>query len=254
MKAIIIGAGRGSRLEEKTDVVPKTLVQVMGRPMLDWILDALSEAGFERQETIFICGYAEDEVKSRYPDLTYIRNADWENNNILLSLLEARAHLTEGFLSTYADIIYEGAIVQRLVESKADITLGCDTRWRRRYVGRSQHPETDAEKMTAKAGRVLRVSRHIASEEAYGEFIGVMRLTAAGATRFLDAFDRAQRAYGGGVFREGRSFQKAYLIDLLQEMLEGGIEMSHADTPGAYMELDTLQDLAAAERWWAERG
>jgi choline kinase len=183
-----------------------------------------------------------------------VRNADWEDNNILLSLLKAREHLEDGFLSTYADIIYDGAIVQRLLESEADITLGCDTRWRRRYVDRSQHPETDAEKMMANAGKVLEISRGISSDAAYGEFIGVMKLTAAGAARFLDAFDRAEASYGGGIFREGRSFQKAYLIDLLQAMVESGVEMAHADTPGAYMELDTLEDLAAAERWWQERG
>ena len=47
-----------------------------------------------------------------------------------------------------------------------------------------------------------------------------MKLSADGARVFSDAFDRAQQSYGGGMFREGRSFQKAYLLDLLQEMLQ----------------------------------
>ena len=44
MKAIIIGAGRGSRLRHLTDDIPKTLVPVLGRPMLDGILEALLQA------------------------------------------------------------------------------------------------------------------------------------------------------------------------------------------------------------------
>ncbi len=250
MRPIIIGAGRGSRLGKNTDHVPKTLVEVMGRPMLDWILEALASAGFSRKDVVFVCGYAEDVVRARYPEFTYVRNTDWANNNILLSLLCAREHLGQGFLSTYADIVYDGEIVQKLVASRADIALGCDTVWRRRYVGRSEHPETDAEKLRADGTRVLEISRTIPSEAAQGEFIGVMKLSSDGGRVFLDAFDRAEKSYGGGLFREGRSFQKAYLLDLLQEMLEAGASMQREDIAGGYMEIDTGQDLSMAQGWW----
>jgi L-glutamine-phosphate cytidylyltransferase len=250
VRAIVIGAGRGSRLGHNTDQIPKTLVEVMGRPMLDWILEALSSAGFTRKDVVFVCGYAEDVVRARYPEFTFVRNEDWANNNILLSLMCARRYLADGFLSTYADIVYDGDVVQKLVASQADIALGCDTAWRRRYVGRTQHPETDAEKLRADGTRVLEISRTIESERASGEFIGVMKLSADGARVFCDAFDRAELAYGGGMFREGRSFQKAYLLDLLQEMLEAGASMHRENTAGGYMEIDTGQDLAMAERWW----
>ena len=222
----------------------------MGRPMLDWILEALASAGFSGKDVVFVCGYAEEVVRARYPELTFVRNADWANNNILLSLLCARPYLTGGFVSTYADIVYDGAIVQKLVASRADIALGCDTAWRRRYIGRSQHPETDAEKLRADGTRVLEISRTIPSEAAQGEFIGVMKLSEDGARVFTDAFDRAQQTYGDGMFREGRTFQKAYLLDLLQEMLEAGASMHRENTAGGYMEIDTGQDLAMAAGWW----
>jgi choline kinase len=253
MRPIIIGAGRGIRLGPNTDEIPKTLVPVMGRPMLDWILDALGAAGFARKDVVFVCGYAEDVVRARYPEFTFVKNEDWANNNILLSLLCARQHLTDGFVSTYSDIVYDGAIVEQLVQSSADICLGCDTAWRRRYVGRTQHPETDAEKLRADGSRVCEISRTIASEAADGEFIGVMKLSPDGARVFVDAFDRAQKSYGAGIFREGRSFQKAYLLDLLQEMLEAGAVMHRENTNGGYMEIDTSQDLAMAEDWWKAR-
>lgn len=252
-RAVIIGAGRGSRLGPETRDIPKTMVEVMGRPMLDWILDALHEAGFERRDVVFICGYAEDVVRARHPEFTFVRNAEWEQNNILHSLLMAREHLKSGFVSTYADIVYEGAVVKRLLQSTADLALGCDTEWRRRYVGRTQHPETDAEKMRADGARVVELSRTIASEDAQGEFIGVMKATPAGAARLIDAFDRVAAENPQGEWREGRTFRKAYLIDLLQKMLEDGCEMQRENTRGGYMEIDTLEDLAMAERWWSQR-
>ncbi len=253
MKAIIIGAGRGSRLQHLTNDVPKTMVHVLGRTMLDQILEALAFAGFEPNDTIFISGYRGEVVRAAHPELTFVENATWESNNILLSLLMAREHLHDGFVSTYADIVYEPAIARALRESHADICLGCDTRWRRRYVVRSQHPETDAEKLVFEGDRVTKLSRHIPSEEASGEFIGVMKLSATGVQRFLEAFDEARATYAGKVFREGRSFEKAYIIDLLAFMIERGVEMHHADTPGGYMEIDTLEDESLASSWWATR-
>jgi L-glutamine-phosphate cytidylyltransferase len=253
MRAIIIGAGRGSRLEKETDEIPKTLVEVMGRPMLDWILEALAAGGIARADVVFVCGYSEAVLRSRYPDLTYVRNQDWENNNILASLLCARSYLSDGFVSTYADIVYEGKVVEKLIDSPRQIALGCDTEWQRRYVERFQHPESDAEKMRADGSRVIEVSRTIPSVQAAGEFIGVMKLDAQGAGSLLQAYDEVRATHAGRVWRGGRVFEKAYLIDLLQHMLEQGAEMHRENTAGGYMEIDTLEDLAHAEKWWRER-
>lgn len=250
MKAIVIGAGRGSRLRHFTEEIPKTLVPVLGRPMLDTILEALAAGGFRRSDVVFVCGYKGEVIRAAYPDLTYVENPDWERNNILLSLLHARDHLGGGFVSTYADIVYRPSVVADLCASGHDVTLACDTDWRRRYVGRSQHPETDAEKLRAEGDRVVELSRRISSESASGEFIGVMRLSAAGASRFLAAFDAAKAVFAGREFREGRSFEKAYLIDLLQQMIEQGEPMHRVDTHGGYMEIDTVQDHGLAETWW----
>lgn len=250
MKAIIIGAGRGSRLRHLTEEIPKTLVPVLGRPMLDSILEALAAGGFTRSDVVFICGYRAEVIQAAYPDLTYVENRDWERNNILLSLLCAREHLAGGFVSTYADIVYRPEIVADLVRSPRDLALACDTDWRRRYRGRSQHPETDAEKLRAEGERVVEISRRIAPERATGEFIGVMKASAAGAAALVEAFDEARASHAGREFREGRSFEKAYLIDLLQHMVERGAEMHRVDTHGGYMEIDTLEDAALAESWW----
>jgi choline kinase len=253
MRPIIIGAGRGSRLEHLTEEIPKTLVSVMGRPILEWVLEALAAGGFTRKDVIFICGYRAEVIKERYPEFTYVENRDWETNNILLSLLTARQHLQGGFVSTYADIIYRGAIVSGLVASPHDKVLGCDTDWRRRYVGRTRHPETDAEKMRAEGEKIIELSRNIPSERASGEFIGVAKFTADGASELLDSFDRARERFAGQVFREKRTFERAYLIDLFQDMIEKGSTFHRVDTHGGYMEIDTLQDESMAPAWWAPK-
>lgn len=250
MKGIVIGAGRGSRLRHLTEEVPKPLVPILGRPMLDHVLDALRAGGLTGKDVVYVCGYKQEVIQAAHPELHYVENREWETNNILASLLCAREHLLGGFVSTYADIVYRPAVVEALVRSPHDITLACDTDWRRRYTNRSQHPETDAEKMRAEGERVVEVSRRIASEAASGEFIGVMKMSPAGAARFVAAFDAAAQQFPSGEFREGRTFRKAYLIDLLQHMLLQGEVMHRVDTHGGYMEIDTLEDEGLAETWW----
>jgi len=247
---VIIGAGRGSRLEHLTEEIPKTLVTVMDRPILEWVLDALAMGGFSRKDVIFICGYRAEVIQQRYPEFTYVHNHDWENNNILLSLMTAREHLKDGFVSTYADIVYRGEVVRGLVDSAHDKVLGCDTDWRRRYIGRTMHPESDAEKLRATGDKITELSRTIASETAAGEFIGVAKFTKNGTAELLDAFDQVKGRFAGQVFREKRTFERAYLIDLFQHMIEKGSEFFRVDTDGGYMEIDTLQDRSMAPSWW----
>ncbi len=165
----------------------------MGRPMLEWILDALAEAGFTRKDIVFVCGYRAEVLKARYPEFTYVENTDWENNNILESLVYAREHLADGFLSSYTDIIYRGGPVKDAVESTNDKVLVCDTDWRRRYIHRKNHPESDAEKMRADGDCVIELSRTIPGERASGEFIGVARFNADGAKEMLEAYEETKR-------------------------------------------------------------
>ncbi|MEM9692692.1 MAG: NTP transferase domain-containing protein [Myxococcota bacterium] len=256
MRAIIIGAGRGRRLAHLTTQIPKPLVPIVGRPMLDHVLAALEEGGgLGRDCVTYICGYKGDVIRERYPDLNFVENPDWPHNNILLSLLYARDELGrgQGFVSTYADIVYRAEAVRAAMDSPYDLTLVVDTDWRRRYVGRTEHPESDAEKVRFDStGRIGQVSRTIAPDEASGEFIGVFRATATGARTFLDAFDDVRARFADGApFHEGRTFGKAYLIDLLQKMVEQGVALHAAPIHGGYMEIDTTQDAALAERWWS---
>lgn len=247
MRPVLIGAGRGSRLQHRTEEIPKTLVPVMGKPMLEWILEAVTAAGFTKKDVVFVCGYKREVLQERYPEFTYVVNHDWENNNILESLLCARDHLGGGFVSSYTDIVYRPQCLVDAVKAPWDKVLVCDTDWRRRYVRRTNHPESDAEKMLAEGSRVTDISRVIPSEQASGEFIGVAKFSPSGAKEVIEAYEdaKAKCATLGD-----RPFQKAYLIHLFQRMIQNGSEFHRVDTPGGYMELDTLQDLEFAESWW----
>jgi phosphoenolpyruvate phosphomutase len=255
MQVIIIGAGRGSRLMPTTADTPKCFAQVGGRRLLDWTLHALQEnqaRSLGPENICFVGGYQIEKVQQHYPGFTFRNNDNWQNNNILLSLFHAEDVMENGFLCMYSDILFTPAVIAGLIQSTADIALGVDTCWLERYAERTEHPPDDAEKVTADHGRLARVSREIAEQDAHGEFIGVARFSATGAAWLKQHYHRCRQQYAGQPWGAAAVFEKAYLIQLLDEMLGQGVAMEHVDTPGGYIEIDTQQDFQYACEHWTE--
>ncbi len=251
MRAIIIGAGRGSRLMPTTADTPKCYAEVAGRRMLDWATDAFRQNGID--EIVFIGGYRIELVQQDYPQFTFRHNDDWPNNNILASLLYAEDLMDEPFLCCYSDVLFTPQIVAQVAQSDAEIALGVDSEWLVRYEHRTEHPSDDAEKVTVSNGQVTRVHREIDEAQAHGEFIGLAKFSTAGAAAFREHYHRQRAAFAGKPFREAKVFEKAYLIHLLQDMIETGQRIAHHDTPGGYIEVDTQQDFEYARNFWTSR-
>lgn len=253
VQPIVIGAGRGSRLNALTDEQPKCYAPIGRRRIVDWLLEALQEA--ELPVPVFIGGYRIEQIRADYPQLDFRHNADWPNNNILASLFYAESDMDAGFVCSYSDILYRSSVVQRALAHPGDIVLCVDTEWRARYIDRSQHPEDDAEKVIADGDRIVRIERSIGSEQASGEYIGVARFNDRGARALRDYYHRARAAFAGSIWRDGTPFEKAYLIHLFQYMIEDGVDVRMVTTDGEYMEIDTEEDYALAnERWPREYG
>ncbi len=248
VRAIIIGAGRGARLMPTTAHTPKCFAEVSGRRILDWTLQAFSDNGINR--ICFIGGYQIEKVRRDYPEFTFRHNTDWENNNILASLMIAQDLMEEPFICCYSDTLFTSGVVSAVLASDADMSLVVDTHWLERYAQRTDHPSDDAEKVTVRNGVVTRIHREIDDWEAHGEYIGMAKFSAAGAACLRQHYLRCRQRYAGQPFREANTFEKAYLIHLFQEMIEAGERMVHVDTPGGYIEIDTLQDFEYAQQRW----
>ena len=101
-RAIIIAAGRGSRLSHHTDDRPKCMVEVDGASILEHQLSAYRTHGVD--DFHLVRGYRAEDIV--VPGATYHSNADWERNNILLSLFCAAPALEGPLLASYSDILF----------------------------------------------------------------------------------------------------------------------------------------------------
>jgi choline kinase len=248
MQAIIIGAGRGQRLMPTTADTPKCFAEVGGKRILDWALAAFRDNGIN--QICFIGGYQIDKVRQAYPELSFRHNDNWANNNILASLFYAEDLMDGPFICAYSDILFTPEVIARALPRRDDAALIVDTRWQERYVDRTEHPPDDAEKVLVADGHVTRVARDIDTEAAHGEYIGVARFSAAGAARLRRHYRRCREEHGGKPFHQAKTFEKAYLIQLFQDMIDAGERFGHVDTPGGYIEIDTQQDFDYARRHW----
>lgn len=227
---------------------PKCFAEIRGRRVLDCSLDAFAQNGIT--DICFIGGYRIDVVKQHYPGFTFRHNKDWENNNIMESLMHAEDLMDEPFICSYSDTLFSANLIRSLLAHQRDITLSVDTSWEERYRHRSDHPADDAEKVSVRNGRVTCVNRAIDPGSAHGEFTGIAKFSVSGARALKDHYARCRKVYAGKPFREAAVFEKAYLIHLLQDMIENGVAMGHVDIPGEYMEIDTQQDFELAQLHW----
>jgi choline kinase len=249
-RAIIIAAGRGKRLMPYTDETPKCLVPVDHRTILELQLEAFRAHGVD--DIVMIRGYQRDELtrfcRAIDDRIRFVDNTDWEHNNILESLFCADAELAGPVMLTYSDIVFTRAVVGSLAASSSDIALIIDRDFRDIYEGRTEHPLPEAEVADLDgAGRVRRVGkRALPPDEAWGEFIGLARLSAVGSTWFRDEWRALRERYRGREdqpFERAPTFRAAYLTDMLQHLIDLGRPIEPVGIHGSWREIDTVQDL-----------
>jgi choline kinase len=225
------------------------MVHVGGRPILDWVLGALATVD-EIDELVFVGGYRLQQIRQAYPRLTYVENDNWEQNNILASLFYAEALMSDGFYCAYSDTVISAKLIAPLVASERSIVLALDPGWNVRHASRPGAYDAHVEATSVEGERVVRIQRLLPPGEALGEFTGVARFDEAGARAFSLAYERARKHHGTGPFHHSPSLEQAYLIDLLQEMIDNGTDIHYCATGDAYIEIDTVEDYHLANTRW----
>ena len=250
MKAIIVAAGSSTRLKPFTDKKPKCLLDVGGQTIMERALMALRENGVEN--IVVVRGYHSHLIN--YPDIAYYQNPNYKQNNILRSFFYAEDEMNDDFIFSYSDILYTREIVRRLIGSDADIALIVDTNWSERYQDRDKHPITEAELVKIENGRVTKIGKDVVGpSEAHGEFIGLAKFSKIGAGVMIEAYHRVAKESPDTHFQHAASLGKAYMTDMIQELIDNGSLVESVDIDGGWMEIDTPQDLERARQLFGKQ-
>lgn len=242
MRALILAAGRGSRMRHLGDDRPKCLVELAGAPLLERQVAALRRGGIE--QIGLVRGYRAEMLT--FPGLTYFTNERWADTNMVASLATAAAWLRSGpVIVSYADIFYRAELVRGLAGAPEPLVVSYDRSWRQLWARRFANPLSDAETFRIDAtGKLLEIGGKTARiEEIQGQYMGLLKLTPAAwraVEGLLGSLDEAVR-------------DRLDMTGLLRRLLAAdAIHIGTFGTDGQWGELDNPQDAELYESMLAK--
>lgn len=242
---IIVAAGRGSRMEALTDEKPKCLLEFMGRPLIEWQVDALRAAGVDF--IIVVTGYR-SEMLEAYGD-ERILNPRWMETNMVYSLMcaESAMRTADSAIIAYADLVYEHRLISALLESKGDVGTIVDMNWRALWEARFEDPLADAETLGFNNDGTLHEigGKPHGYDGIEGQFIGLSRLTRKGAILFAAEWRGIVK--GDAPSFGGRGADGCYFTDMLQRLIHRDVPVRAVKTHGGWLEFDSGGDVDAYE-------
>jgi len=243
-KTLIIAAGLGSRLKKHTENLPKCMLDFGGKTLLRRQLDVYNDCGIS--DISLIRGYKKEKIN--YKNIKYFDNTDYKNNNVLNSIFYAEKVINGNIIISYSDILFDSVTVKRLLNSDHDISVVVDIDWRGYYVGRKDHPITEAENVIFNSNNEVEKIGKInkGNDEVHGEFIGMIKLSDRGAKIFKQHFHRLKKIYWNKPFQRAKTFQNAYLTDMIQELVDIGVKVHCVIIESGWKEIDTVEDYKKA--------
>ena len=237
MRALILAAGRGSRMRALTEDRPKGMVSLAGRTLIEWQLAALHGAGLE---TIGVVSGYKGDALDVYNFSRRFENSRWAETNMVRSLTMARDWLAaDTCIVSYSDIFYGADSVRRLIDAPADIAIAYDPKWHWLWSKRFADPLSDAEtfKLDA-AGGLVEIGRKPESlDEVTGQYMGLLKFTPAGWTSIEGVLGQL------GPER----VDKLDVTSLLGFCLSAGIRVAAIPIAGQWGEADSDEDLRLYE-------
>jgi phosphoenolpyruvate phosphomutase len=254
--AVILAAGASQGLLPLTEELPKPMLDIKGKSILERQIEVLNACGVK--DVAVVRGYKKDAIK--LPNVRYYDNDEYATTNEVVSLFRAGKELGGPFVFLYGDILFERGHLEKLLKSPADISLLVDRSFAesaRAESGRGA-PDLVALRDAQEAGyrfvgaetphHVARVGRTLSPGQAHGEFVGMAMFTARGARLLTSCYEELTARAPGKPFHEASSLQAATFPDLVQELIDRGAAVQAIDVYKGWLEIDTFEDYRRA---WA---
>ncbi len=246
MKIIILAAGMGSRFRSLTNHKPKCMLKLFNETLIERQIKIFNNCNIN--DITIVTGYMSEMID--IPDVNYVKNKNYETTNINESLFCALEPSSSPVLVIYGDIIFEQKIIQQMLEITDGIGLAINLNWKKYYQNRKNHPLSEAENVLVENGRILQIRKNISKSlenQQIGEFLGIMMVSSEHVKILLERYSYLKNNHIG-TFHNSSSLSNAYITDMLQEIINYGINVNPVFTQGRWCEIDTPEDLKNAEK------
>jgi choline kinase len=233
-KAVLLAAGRGTRLLPLTEAIPKSLLRLKGKPIIEYILDRAVEVGADG--IVIVIGHFGDKLKEHVGDnykgvpVEYIFNPIYDKTNSTYSLWLARDVAGEDFVVINADTICSRNVLKYIFDANHEIALAVDDSLK------GALPE-EAMKVTIIDGRIRDASKKIPPEKTHGDAIGIYKFKGKGVE---ELYNELQRVVDENILDQLFTFAVKRLMDRF--------DVYPVSTEGlAWIEIDDHKDFKDAE-------
>ena len=244
MRAIIIAAGRGSRLGSITDDLPKPLVKINGKSILGRQISLFNKMGIN--DIVVVTGYKRDKIK--FENIKYVVNDDYNTTEQLFSLMKARSFFSGELIVSYGDIIYDEKILRQIVNQEDNFLLAVDPNWKQSYAERPDNPAMFSDFISLNNDKITKFFTNLDEEsdniDEVVEFIGLMKLSSNASGVFLKQYLAME-----GLSK--KSVEKLKIIGFLEDLRKSGVNISIFNVKDRWCEIDTTQDLEVARKIFA---
>ena len=244
MNAIILAAGMGVRLLPDTKNVPKGMVKLFDKSLIEMQINIFKKCGID--DISIVTGYLAEKIN--FQSINYFKNENFSTTAGNESLFCAKEKLNDTIIC-YADLVFDISIIKKMIDFNGDIGIAVESDWKSRYVNRTLHPISEADNVLFdESGKIIELCKNIQKPNSnIGEFLGVMRLSSKGSSLFLKRFSELKKSHVG-TFHGSPSLRQSILPDMIQELIDLGINVEPVMISEKWCEIDTLQDLDFAKK------
>ena len=239
MKALIIAAGRDSRLNNLTNDKAKPLFPILGLSLIERVILTVKKSGIK--EFVIVVGYSGDKIKATLGDgrrcnvkIDYIENVRWQEGNAV-SVLKAKELLNEKYFLLMSDHIFDDRILKQLInhDVKSSVVLAVDRK----------EPLPGDTKVLERNGKIIEISKNIEKSNCID--IGIFLCTPKIFSYIEEEVKQGRTELADGIARAANN-EDAEIFDITS--INPYISSMRKEIKPFWLDIDEKEDIVKAEK------
>ncbi len=232
--------------------IPFSMLDINGKPLLQRQVEVLNKCKIYSINVVV--GYKKEEIGVN--GVRLINNPDYSNTGTLYSIMCALDDISEKTIICFGDVIFDHVILNRIMESKEDITVLIDSSYDSKHTHDNRRKElvvVEGDALKAKRSlhsnalrRIEKIGSDLNPTQCQFEFPGIVFLSRKGVEIMKNIYHSSLEKYREKPFYSVDKFEFALFSDLLQEVINSDFPVYGMEANSGWLEIHSFEDYKLA--------